>query len=511
MEPSAGRLKMVTQLALCLFLVPLLGWGTGWFSEASYDKKFRELIVTRLQMMSNTEFDARKMGYVSHCDTLATRPESAKEAEALCGPAREIGLVKLASYGTAAIGVILLALILGARAMAGTDRERMSAVFGPLIRAVMVLLAVSVLAQGALFVYSIYTIESILIQRIHAVALVAVAVGALVGCWTLLRAAIGVMKQEPTQLRAIQLQKADHPGVFAFVEGIASQLKAEMPDHIVVGLEPNFFVTAADVKLLGDGKVLQGRTLFMSLGLLRIFTRSEMAAVIGHELGHFRGGDVTYSMKFAPMYARLGQAIAKLGDSSAGATGKGKVPAVIALSYCMHEFASAERSVGRERELLADQAGAEAADARSLATALVKVSLFGLQWGPVTSALTDAMAKGNYFPNMSLVYADQCRSTSESIHWDDARSVLGKTVMSHPVDTHPPLTARLQSLDTSLADISLADIAPAGDSASAMIEGVEKLEQDLSSLEARWHVAIGSVVVPPEGQRDARAAGEPGP
>ena len=201
MEPSAGRLKMVTQLALCLFLVPLLGWGTGWFSEASYDKKFRELIVTRLQMMSNTEFDARKMGYVSHCDTLATRPESAKEAEALCGPAREIGLVKLASYGTAAIGVILLALILGARAMAGTDRERMSAVFGPLIRAVMVLLAVSVLAQGALFVYSIYTIESILIQRIHAVALVAVAVGALVGCWTLLRAAIGVMKQEPTQLR----------------------------------------------------------------------------------------------------------------------------------------------------------------------------------------------------------------------------------------------------------------------------------------------------------------------
>lgn len=118
---------------------------------------------------------------------------------------------------------------------------------------------------------------------------------------------------------------------------------------------------------------------------MRTFTTPELASVVGHELGHFRGEDVTYSMQFAPMYARLGQAIAKLSSSSGNASDLGKMPAIVALSFCLNEFATAERAVGRDRELLADQAGAQATDARSLSTALVKVSLYGLQWGPLSA------------------------------------------------------------------------------------------------------------------------------
>lgn len=87
-----------------------------------------------------------------------------------------------------------------------------------------------------------------------------------------------------------------------------------------------------------------------------------------------------------------------------------------------------------------------------------RLSQHGHQWGPVTSALTGALGKGSSFTAMSLVCADLCRRTSQSIHGDDTRDVLGRTVQAHPVGTHPSLAARLQSLNTSLSDIGRIDM-----------------------------------------------------
>jgi Zn-dependent protease with chaperone function len=168
-------------------------------------------------------------------------------------------------------------------------------------------------------------------------------------------------------LRAIALDKQRHQGFFIFVKEIATKLNAQTPDNIVAGLEPNFFVTASDVRLAGQDAVLKGRTLFVSASLLHVFSKDELASVVGHELGHFRGEDVAYSMKFAPTYARLGQALSVLSQTTGSAADLGRLPAQVALSMCFMEFASAERSVGRERELLADKAGAQAATAQALA------------------------------------------------------------------------------------------------------------------------------------------------
>ena len=41
MDSTPGRLKMVVLLALCLFMVPLLGWGTGWYMDARPGGSFR--------------------------------------------------------------------------------------------------------------------------------------------------------------------------------------------------------------------------------------------------------------------------------------------------------------------------------------------------------------------------------------------------------------------------------------------------------------------------------------
>jgi Zn-dependent protease with chaperone function len=323
-----------------------------------------------------------------------------------------------------------------------------------------------------------------------------IGLGALAACWALIKAAVGFMKGEPMVIRGIALKKSNQPDLFGLIAEVAAKLKSHLPDHVVVGLEPNFFVTAADVKLVPSGEVLKGKTLFVSLGLLRTLTKAELTAVIGHEFGHFRGDDVAYSLKFAPTYTRLGQAITKLGDTAGNASDIGKLPALVALSICLSEFASAERSVGRERELLADKAGAQAADATSLATALVKVSLYAGQWGTVTNALTDEIVKGNTFTNLAQVYANLCQNTVTQIDWPAARDILGQNVQSHPVDTHPSLLARLQGLSTSLFDITPEALFLPEAPASNLIHEAEQMETALSDFEARWLVAIGAVIPP---------------
>lgn len=492
---NTNRYKLVGLLVLCLFVAPGIGWLVGQFVESRYEAQFRDMVVNDWKSTTAEDLAARGVTYLTVCGNL--RSESpGEDTDKFCAFADEIRYVKLASAGAGAVGLLLLVLIIGSRVIAGTNRRRMSLVFGPLIRAVMLLLAVSVLAQGALFVYSVYTLEAILIKRVHFGILLVVGLGVLGACAVLLKSSFALAKAEPLLLRAVRLDGTRHAGFFAFVSAIASKLGAKMPDHIVVGLEPNFFVTASDVRLARQDAILKGTTLFVSLGLLRVFKSEELAAVVGHELGHFRGDDVSYSMKFAPTYSRLGQSLAELGQSTGDLANLARLPAMVALSICLIEFAAAERSVGRDRELLADRAGAEAADGQALARALVKVALFAPQWGALTNAHTVELEKGRTFTNLAQTYAGVCTQTSADLNWAAAREELGKSVQSHPVDTHPPLLARLQNLRTTLFDISPDQLTTPEVAASTLVPEVEQIEEDLSNLEVQWLVAIRAVVLP---------------
>ena len=492
---TSERAKPIGLLLLCLFVIPLLGWLTGHYVENRYESQFRDIVVNTDKVLTAQDYDAKGWSYLKFCE-ISRAGKSDASAEKFCSFADEIHYVKGFSLWTAGIGALLFVLIIGGRAFAGTNRKRLSLIFGPLVRIVMLLLAISVLAQAGLLVYSIYTIEVTAIQRVHGGLLAAIGIGALVACWILLKSSIAFLKMQPMVLRAAALNQSQHSGFFEFVGSIAAKLKAQAPDHIVVGLEPNFFVTASDVTLVGTDTVLKGRTLFVSLGLLRVLSVEELAAVVGHELGHFRGGDVAYSMKFAPTYSRLTQALGNLGKSTNSAADLGMLPATVALSVCLMEFASAERTIGRERELEADKAGAEAADGQALARALVKVSLYGTQWNVLTKANIDALAEGRMFTNLAETYAALCTQATDGVDWSAVQEALGTSVQPHPVDTHPPLAQRLQNLGTTLADIPTQQLLAPENPARTLVPEFAPIEEELSTLEARWLVAIGAVVIP---------------
>jgi Zn-dependent protease with chaperone function len=164
-------------------------------------------------------------------------------------------------------------------------------------------------------------------------------------------------------------------------------------------------VTEARVRCLNG--VVTGRTLYCSLPLARILTLPEFDAVIGHELGHFRGGDTAFSQKFYPIYRGTADSLRALRDTGAGGAGLlPLLPAVGVMSLFYDAFALAERQHGRVREMAADQDGASVSSTEAMATALVKVHAFAGAWDHVRETALGAIGGRESFVNVSTAFAD---------------------------------------------------------------------------------------------------------
>lgn len=493
------RIKNLAVLALCLFLMPAIAWFTGAcvmrqlnasFGDQTASSQRTDVVNPRAQTLRTLalcESTRTSTGGGTVDATLAARSRT-------CEALSEVRLVRHLAVWTAAVGVLLLLLIVGARRYAGTDRARLARVFGPVVQVVMVLLAASTFAQAGLFVYSAFAIEMLTLHGVHLGVLVAAVAAAMSTCYALIRSAFAAMKDEPLIIQAVALNRTEHPAAFRLVDETAATLTADAPDHIIVGLEPTFFVTICDVMLASEGgEVLRGRTLFLSLSLMGVLSVDELRGVIGHELGHFRGDDLDYSLKFAPTYARLRRTIVNLDQSAGIAATVGRIPAMAALSTCLLEFASAERAVGRARELLADQFGVQVTGARTYAIALVKSALVTSRWDEFTRLHVDLLRQGHAMPQLSEAYALRCRTFLGTLNARAALEALTASVQMHPVDTHPQLLLRFTRLRFSLNEIDSTNLAQTEiPAARSLLDDAGTIDKEISALWTRAAIGGGA-------------------
>src|SRR6185295_11200706 len=92
--------------------------------------------------------------------------------------------------------------------------------------------------------------------------------------------------------------EADAPALWAHLRRCAAHLNTAPPDNVVAGIDVNFFVTEAPLKV--RERTVTGRSLYVSLPLLRLLDRPEADAVLVHELAHLRGGDTASSARLGP-------------------------------------------------------------------------------------------------------------------------------------------------------------------------------------------------------------------
>lgn len=490
-------MKRILILLALLLTVPALGLVTANYVQSQNDDQLRQALREQYP-----DAPADKLAAVT---VTALCAERTTEIEEVCSTNDTLALMKGASGWAIGIGLALLLLIRLAGTVAKGDRTTLLWIFKPGLYLTAAVLVGLVLTHAALAIGTIYYGEAALVGRVHFGILLAIGIGAILGAFAIIRHSFAILHNATTEAIGISLSRADAPALWAAIDNTAGKLGSLVPDHAVIGLEPNFYVTEANVTCLSGS--LRGRTLYCSLPLARIMSRDEFISVIGHELGHFKGEDTKFSAKFYPIYRGTTDSLNALRHyGGEGAAGLALLPAIGIFGYFLDSFSTAESRISRERELAADREGASVATSSAIAAALVKLHAFSGVWNDLQLAAVDALKEGHYFPNMSKLFAER----AAEIATPEVLDGIDTSHLSHPTDSHPSLATRLQALGLSIADVSEASLrVPPQDSAISLFENLEECEEGLSE-QAQLHLANLCGIHLPEQAQSADASSQAG-
>jgi len=424
------------------------------------------------------------------------RPDVLSEVQdliPLCDEVAQIIWMQTGSIASAAIAIMLLLSFILFASLAGKDRTKIAKIFPPLIFVTLIILSVLVLIQGAILTYGAYIAEIYAIERVHYFLIGGIGLGALVGGLSLISCSFKLAKKQTHSVLGKKLDPQNHPKIFTLIKEISKTLGARNPEHIVVGLEPNFYVTSADVNVMGDNSILKGETLYLSLPLARILTLEEIKGIIGHELGHFRGEDTYYSLKFSPVYSGLTHAIAAMNiDENEGGTGSiATLPAFVVLSYIMDVFHTNVSSVNREREFEADKAASEVAPPKALASSLLKIGLYADAWNDLENRIVERLREGKITRNLSLLFASVVKYDVNEETIPKVIESIAQQTISHPTDSHPTTASRIEALGLNIDEIEHDLLIFPGSACIGLFENPIEIEEELTTLQQQYYVAQG--------------------
>lgn len=421
--------------------------------------------------------------------------------QSLCAQATRLDILKWSSLIIGIIGVLLPMIFWMTARFVGPDRDRLAVVFPPLVRISLVLVAIIMAVQGAILTYGAYLGETYYTGKFHVILIGSIGLCAAYIVFELARSVTRLGGRAILPIAGKLLAPEDYPKLHGAVGVLAQKLGARPPTHIVACLEPNFFATSAKIVTPHLDEPVEGETLCVSLPLARLLSLQEFVSVVGHELGHFRGDDTAYSLRFAPIYAGLGSAMASMEEARSDDTFMTIItmPANSLLAFMHQAFANNERAVSREREFAADRAAAEVAPPSSFGRALVKVSLFSFLWDHVRGENVERLNKGLATRNLSMTFSNKIQYDIDHGKVKLGIDDLLKMETPHPTDTHPPTAARLDALGIDKSSIVMADLGISSDAAVAMFDNAQALEEELTEMEHHLMVSSG-FAAPPENE-----------
>lgn len=411
-----------------------------------------------------------------------------------CGDTAPFGWLALLSLAVLILSFGIVPLSRLVAMILGSHRSILSLGFWPYAVVITLVVGIVSLVHVIIFGGGMYLvlqhwwgIESNILLGVIAITLIGAA-------YAILRGLAVFFTRPKSFVAARPVSFYEYPRLGLVVKGIAKTLNAKMPDNVVIGLDPTFFATSAPVYTPYGTGPLKGQTLYLSLPLMSHFTEGELKAVIGHELGHFSGGDTNYSMRFAPVYMGLGKASEVFESKDRPLTRILSMPAKLLIDDLIYAFSVVERRIGRAREHRADQHGAKVSSPEDIAYSLLKSSLLSSIWNGQMQTLIQRGMQGRFSRNV-------VRNFSESVRLDVDRAriapllqfALGDSV-PHPIDTHPPTEDRIEAFGLNLGEICSEDVllhrffhAP---KVTDGLDNMVALEEDLTALQYHLYAEL---------------------
>ncbi len=475
----------VIKVLIILILIPIFGYSVSEWVLWDINKVIPEEIS--LYQICSSEF-----------------PSSLRDMKELCNEVLPILQMKMASIISAVVAIFLLLLFTAVSKFSGKNRDRIAKTFPLLIFITLIILSVLVLVQGGILTYGVYIAEVYAFEVFHPVVIGLVGLSALIGAITLIFSSFKLMKKQIHSVIGIKLSVSEHPRLFSLIDEISATLGAIAPNNVVVGLEPNFYVTSANVKILGDPELLKGETLYMSLPLARILTIDEIKGIIGHELGHFRGKDTHYSLKFSPVYSGLSHAISSMGGEEGGVGSIATLPAYIVLSYILDVFHKNISEINRDREFEADKAASEVAPSSALSSSLLKIGLYSSFWSGLEEKAIARLIKGKITKNLSQLFLSSVNYDTNQEAIPEIINQIASQTITHPTDSHPPTVDRISKLGINIDDIDDNLLTAPDNACIELIDNPKIIEEELTTLQLHYYVALG-IIIPQESNQNYAA------
>jgi Zn-dependent protease with chaperone function len=488
------RLKNLLIVLISLLAIPLIGLLIAYNIDGKYESDFITAVAESANVTTN-EVSDKGITLSAACSENGGEGLGLRK---ICDYVEDILLLKTASIYSLIGGFILILFVLVSRRIIGLKRKRLAALFSPITLLTMLGLSASIIVQGTILVYGVYISEVVYTEHFHPKLIIILGLGAIIAAYILIKSVFASFKSNPTLVFGEKITGENGNGLIGFVNNIANAVGARAPDNIVLGLEPSFYVTAATVALAGDKGALKGTTMYLSLPFLSIFSKEELVAVIGHELGHFKGEDTLYTMRFYPAYSRLYNALNGLNEqaqkeSAANIFG---IPAIATLTFVLNEFSITERTIGRGREFEADKVGASVAGGLALITALLKVSVYAELWNELRRFNIQKLAEGVVYNDLANIYCEASENRYGNLNFEETIQNLLVFQMSHLTDTHPTLNERMSALNIENSKLKKELLKPANTDLNEYFSEIEKLTENLSVNEHRLMVAFGYVALP---------------
>ncbi len=450
-SPSELRrdfLRVFLLPVLTLFIVPLVGWGFTVYGLRTIDARYLEVIHEQIDADGTIDPGDRAAIHAFYDATPpsavcgSSDPELAGYRESVCEFGSELSQFELAKSGS------IVALLLAVFGVAAAFALGLLAYRAPRLqhRALVVgwglLVATSateVVLQAILLVWLSFWITALFLEVYFVKLILVAAVLAAAGVWVALRSIFARGSSTP-RVEGELVEREAASSLWARLERLAAVVGTLPPAQVIAGIDDNFFVTESPLAV--RDREVSGRSLYVSVPLLRLLSATEADAVLAHELGHFRGGDTAESAKLNPALIRYDTYLARIGGDLVAR------PAFFLMRMFRAVFELARMRSSREREFVADRVSVEATSTDDLARALLKIVAYASHRDAVEQALFE---KDEQHAASALALQERMQEglVTHATSAAFLKRVEGRAI-PHPFDSHPPLEERLARLGSAL-------------------------------------------------------------
>jgi Zn-dependent protease with chaperone function len=396
--------------------------------------------------------------------------------------------------------IVLPAAYVAAVYALGRRRNTLARYFAVLLRASLVMLAVALIAQGVLLIGSALCIRPPQDSQISGFAviqgmyfLLAVGAGLVTAGFLAVAQWRRLFEVMPLDVDGVIVTAERMPELTTRVSRLASQLGAKAPTRIIVGLKPRAFVTAAQIKLRGSGVLAQQETLYLPLLAFRSLDDAELDALIGHELGHFRGEDLYFTERFVPAVLGLQRSIESVTAPGHRLLALSRLPAILGITGMLWVLLRVAGPIRQQREFEADRAAIEVSNGAALIAAVTKIAVLGVSWPSFARGYGILAHKGIGRRNLARDYLLIVRQVLTNADRERLAQELLKARVAHPFDSHPTLAQRAAVLKVNAQEVIAGSLASLSDWKDGVRES-QSLEEEVTAVETEFARRPGGTI-----------------